>query len=465
MDIKTKTAVVVITALAVLLGGMYGLATSDSDNGGPFTAKNSDLVVLQDGEPVLKERFAVPDSFVVMLTGIGLTEMREGILSISSEGASTVVVQYTVSFEWSEKSRYMVGIQPSAEDVCDITVIRNGEEVTDDICGKWIEPGTSQGRTSYKVTISFDCSEDQAVNVFNYIDACYGNLSGQSFGYRIVGQDENGLVSGTLEMTYEDTGDDNYLIGWGYEMSDSANSFSEGAGGLTAPKDAPWSTDGIFTGFTEIETLWGPRITDCTLVYRDDGLLSFYAADGILYEAVLERGDTLIILQLVGSDLLGRCTVPPKTWSYSMGITGSALVDGTASEVSGRSDTAHLDSTSLYDLASESFEVSVGGKPMWDYEELSWSMGDSIIDFGTFLGTETISTVWGEVEAEVFFTEYIGGETTVYVYQGSVPLRMETSWDGLDGSRLTMVYETDSILIDGTPCGSLGYAASCMGRW
>lgn len=464
MDIKTKTAVVVITAIAVLLGGMYGLAASDTDECGPFTAKNSDLTVLQDGEPILKERFSVPESFIIMLTGFGTTGMEDGILGISSEGVSTTVVQFTVSFEWSEMCRYMIGIQPSTEEMCDIAVNQNGKDVTEDVCGKWTEPGSAHGRISYRVTVSFDCSEDQAVNVFEYIDPCYGDLSGQAFGYRIVGQDGNGLVTGTLEMTYEDAGDGEYLIGWSYGMSDSSNAFSEDAGGLTVLKDAPWSTDGVFTGFEEIGTLWGPRISDCVISYLDEGLLSLYAADGILYEAVLERGDALIILQLVGSDLLGRCTVPSQTWSYSMRITGSAIVDGTVSEVSGRSDTARLDSTSLYDLISESFEASVGGMPMWDYEELSWSRGGSIIDFGTFQGTETISTVWGDVEAEVFSTEYIGGERTTYIYRGSMPLRMETSWNGLDGSKLTMVYETDSFLIGGEPCGSLDDAASCMER-
>lgn len=81
----------------------------------------------------------------------------------------------------------MIGIQPSTEEKCDISITRNGTDVTDDVCGKWMEPGSAQGRNSYIVTISFDCSEDQVVNVFNYIDTCYGDLSGQAFGYRIVG--------------------------------------------------------------------------------------------------------------------------------------------------------------------------------------------------------------------------------------------------------------------------------------
>lgn len=461
MDIKTKSAVVVITALAVLLGGMYGLAASDSDDDGSFTATNSGLMVLQDGEPVLRERFSVPGSLAIMLNGMGSTGMDDGILSISTEGVISTVVQYTVVFEWSERCRYMVDIQPSTEELCSIAVTQNGKDVTDDVRGTWTEPGTPQGRAEYRVSMAFDCSEDQAVGVYSLIDACYGDLSGQAFGYRIVGQDGDVPVSGTLEMTYEDGGDDSYLIGWSYEITGGSEGFSEGSGTLISPKDAAWS-EGISSGTTDIDTLWGTRIADRIDAYRDEGLLTLYAADGILYEASFDDGETLVILQLVGSDLLGEPAPLPPTCSYSMSITGSGVVEGVTMDVVGRTTTERLDSTSFYSLVSEMLSIAVGGETMSDYSETSWSEDGDTVDCGLFLETRIISTAWGDVETEVFVEEHIGGDTSVFIYKGVLPLRIETAWDGLDGSRLTMVYETDSLLIDGAKCDSIDAFADLL---
>lgn len=421
MDVRQKVITVFIVAVVVIAALVVGMRLDDKEDSGVV---NSDIVVLQDGMTVFEDASELPDEFTItfdlttVFTGWDGDELVLGV----DPRDGPVTIGYKVGLSWTEASQYFVDVYTEKEESgWDTAVSCGSEDVTDDVYNRWVRTEGSEGDVSYDVKIVVD-EPVSRLYCRSPIEPRLGDLTGQEFGYRIVGQNADGLLSGEMTLTYGESDDgSDYIVGMTYSVTTATNTELTGEDTLQMPKDDPWN-GGVFDGGWDIYTYWGEKHLDVMFTEGEDSFLDRYVSDGILYESVYSMDDVLAIVMLDSAEVLGERTLSPTEYTYTAEIDGDDIT--TKQDITGSASYERLDSTGTYALM-RSYNLIIIGDDVWvDQEVTRWEpLSDDIP--GERQGTMYLDTVWGRIEVDIF-TEFFDGEdhsANYYSYKGAIPVK------------------------------------------
>lgn len=284
------------------------------------------------------------------------------------------------------------------------------------------------------------------------------DMDGEVFEYRIVGQDADGFITGSMVLEVGYVGDGMYDLVLAWTVSYPDGIIESGSTTLSFRSDAFW-TDGEHMGEKGLFTYWGRVPAE---VYRT-GDTELYVCDGILYEAVHECDGDLVIVQLTGSGYLGEGTVEPHLFSYVMEAEGFTRHGGEEVDVTGTIEVERHDATGTHVLDSTRYDLAEGGEPLDDPLIISWDPIDA--DDAEFSGLETVWTsAWGTVDT-VRYSSDQGGRFVWWLYDDFITVEMVSLYTEDDGSLLFIEAETVSIVLDGDEVTDISEISGLADEW
>lgn len=274
---------------------------------------------------------------------------------------------------------------------------------------------------------------------------CIGDgMDGQTFEYRIVGEDAEGFIAGSMTIGTEYSGGGIYSLVPEWTITYSDGTKTSGSTVLEFRNGAFW-TVGEDVGCKDLFTYWGK--IPMSVLLTDSAEL--YVHDGVLYEAVHDDGEKLIVVQLTGSSYLGEASIAPHLFTYAMELDGYTTYGDERVFITGTVDFERHDATGTHVLDSTLYRISEGDVDWADAYSIGWYAADS--DGDEFVGYDTIETSeWGTLDTAKYCYDSERNELqTVWYYDDFMTVRMCYSYIYDSGDVIAYKADTVSIRMDG----------------
>lgn len=272
---------------------------------------------------------------------------------------------------------------------------------------------------------------------------------GDTMTYLVFGSFDTGeTIEGTSAWTLVGETEDQCR----YEMEQHVYAVGP-LGFRTVLSDGTWtewvdktSGDGDWTdaGTVTVDTFWGERTLSAYAT--EDGSTRILVRGDAMYAFMYEGDGYTLYMELDGCTAFSEDKVdrPIHTATVSMGMRGESggvpIAGGILIEVDNGE-------TEIFKRAETTMTAYIEGHPEYGYlADTAWTSWYDPFD-GTgadLVGTESLDTPWGRMEVDVCRTSDGGRETTLYVYDGRIPMRMVVEQDGT-----TMQFDTDCLTLDG----------------
>ena len=290
-------------------------------------------------------------------------------------------------------------------------------------------------------------------------------IVGHSFEYRVVGNHDGKLVSGTQTVTILSEKDNKY------EIKTERNVYTDTALGsrtvLWNDVNTEWKNvddivkPGTFSKDSKLNTYWGEKdVKVYTKTVSSVKTTSYVAYEKISFETVVEDGDNLYVYMMNKTDFMNKDkSITPHSYKMTLSVEGtmtSISNPSTSYNLTGSMSYERIDATGTADETKEKVLIKMGSVTITDSEETAWDYDgdDSDNDYGTKSGTSNITTMWGTVTADVYVKTVDGNTTTTYLYKDLVPVKV--SYTGTsDGYTMDMTYTFSEFVIDGESLDSL----------
>ena len=290
-------------------------------------------------------------------------------------------------------------------------------------------------------------------------------IVGHAFEYRVVGNHEDKLVSGTQTVTILSEKDGKY------EVKTERNIYADTALGsrtvLWNDVNTEWKNvddivkPGTFSKDSKLNTYWGEKnVKVYTKTVSSVKTTSYVAYEKISFETVVEDGDNLYVYMMNKTDFMKNDkSVTPHSYKIGLSLEGtmtSISNPSTSYNLTGSMSGERLDVTGTANEMKTKTLIKMGSITITDSEETEWEYDgdDSDNDYGTKSGTSNITTMWGVVTADVYVKTEGGNTTTTYLYKDLVPVKVSVT--GVSGDyNMDMTYTSSEFTLDGESLDSL----------
>lgn len=287
---------------------------------------------------------------------------------------------------------------------------------------------------------------------------------GYAFEYRVVGNHEDKLVSGTQTVTILSEKDGKY------EVKTERNIYADTALGsrtvLWNDVNTEWKNvddivkPGTFSKNSKLNTYWGEKdVKVYSKTVSSVKTTSYVAFEKISFETVVEDGDNLYIYMMNKTDFMKNDkSVTPHSYKMALSLEGTmtSISDpSTSYSLTGTMSSERLDVTGTADEDKQKTLIKMESITITDTEETKWNYyEESDNDDGTKSGTSNITTMWGVVTADVYVKTEGGNTTTTYLYKDLVPVKVSITGVS-DGYNMDMTFTFSEFVIDGEALDSL----------
>ena len=261
-------------------------------------------------------------------------------------------------------------------------------------------------------------------------------IVGHTFEYRVVGNHEDKLVSGTQTLNVLSENDTRYEIKTVREV------YTDTSGGTRSVlwndvktdwvKKTDITSPGKFSKDYKLDTYWGTKDAKMyTNTVNGVKTTSYVAFDKISFETVVEDGDNLYIYMMDKTDFMkkDKSYTPPKM-KITMALSGTMTVSSNPNNkysIGGSVETELIDSTGVAFKFTIREIMLVEGITFSDDTQTMWGYSDSDdSDDGIKSGTANVDTIWGNVLTTVYIDTEDGVKKTTYLYK-DLPVKMTYS--------------------------------------
>lgn len=261
-------------------------------------------------------------------------------------------------------------------------------------------------------------------------------IVGHTFEYKVVGNYEGAIVSGTQKVTVLSEKDERY------EVKTERNIYADTSGGtrtvLWNDAETEWKnkTDitkpGTYSKEYKLSTYWGTKTSKVyTSTVDSVKTTSYVLYDKISFETVVEDGDNLYIYMMNSTDFMkGGKSAEPKVYKVSFDVDGTLVTaDSSTYALGGNIDVEIIDATGTANEVKNHVEVKLDTTTITNETTTSWELQNNSDSRGTKSGTSKVSTIWGVLDTTVYTSTKEGATNTSYYYKDIVPVKMSYLYD------------------------------------
>lgn len=290
-------------------------------------------------------------------------------------------------------------------------------------------------------------------------------IVGHSFEYKVVGNHDDKLVSGTQIVTILSEKDNRY------EVKTERNVYADTTHGsrtvLWDDVNTEWKNindivkPGTFSKDFKLGTYWGEKnVKVYTKTVDSTKTTSYVAYEKISFETVVEDGDNLYIYMMNKTNFMNEDkSVTPHSYKMTLSLEGT-MIDtsdpSTLYNLTGTMSEELIDATGTASETKTKTLIKMGLITITDSEETEWSYDDEDFDshYGTKSGTSNVTTMWGTVITDVYVKTANGYTATTYLYKDLIPVKI--SMTGIaDDYTMDVTYTFSEFVLDDESLDSL----------
>lgn len=269
---------------------------------------------------------------------------------------------------------------------------------------------------------------------------------GDSMTFEVFGTygDDGTLIDGTVTLKVVDETDTQFK----YELEQSI--YTVGTDGtrtaVNVGKTTEWEDkddddDMVSKGTLTVDTFWGEK--KLSYYQSEDGTQHVLADGYIIYAGKIEGDYGTMYLELTDCTAIKDEKVNREIHEATIAMAGEAESYGYEFDVT-MTYTMDNRGSAIFTRNVVEAEVSMSGTVQNITNETSWNDPFSEGKSGMVkTGTETIDTVWGTKETDIYEQVKDGTTTVMYAYK-EVPVRMT-----VESAQMTMTLDSTSIIYDG----------------